>query len=101
MKFQPNNSLGGRKKGSKNKVNLKVKQAFELLLNNNLETMQKDLNQLDPKDRLAFILQISNYIIPKLKAVEIEDITQDKNNNVLELSVKEVNHIAKALNEKY
>lgn len=67
---------GGRKAGSLNKATAKIKDAYSQLLENNLETLQDDLNSLKPLDRLRFMLDLSEYVIPKLARTEA-DITTD------------------------
>jgi len=72
MAFQKGNSLGGRKVGSVGKSNAKTKEAFTLLLNNNLSKLQSDLDNLESKDRLKIMLELASYVIPKLRSVESE-----------------------------
>ncbi|RLD26305.1 MAG: hypothetical protein DRI75_11990 [Bacteroidetes bacterium] len=61
MGFKKNNKLGkGRIKGSKNSTEV-IKDTFKQLLEANLEGIQKDLDILDPKDRLNFLLQLAGY----------------------------------------
>lgn len=72
MGFEKGNNLGGRKDGSKNKVTQDIRKAFENLINNNIDTMQKDLDALESKDRLRMIIDLSAYVIPKLKQIELE-----------------------------
>ena len=72
MGFEIGNEYGGRKKGAVNKSNANVKAAFQKLLDDNLEGIQADLDSLDPKDRIAAILNLAGYIVPKLKASDIK-----------------------------
>jgi hypothetical protein len=72
MAFQKGNALGGRKVGSVGKSNAKTKEAFTLLLNNNLSKLQSDLDNLESKDRLKIMLELASYVIPKLRSVESE-----------------------------
>jgi hypothetical protein len=68
--FQKGNSLGGRKKGSVNKTTKVVKERLQKLVENNLKSLQKDLNELEPKDRVNALVQLISYVTPKLKSVE-------------------------------
>ena len=70
MAFKKGNSLGGRKVGSVNKSNKQTKEAFALLLNNNLNRLQSDLDNLEPKDRLKIMLELASFVVPKLRSVE-------------------------------
>jgi hypothetical protein len=71
MKFKKGNKLGGRKKGSKNKATTEIRERFRVLLDNNLDTLQDDLNSLEPKDRVRALLDLSQYVVSKLKSTEI------------------------------
>ncbi|WP_242082711.1 hypothetical protein [Aestuariivivens sediminis] len=84
MKFQKGNNLGGRTKGSKNKVTQEVREKFKFLLENNIDRIQKDLDELEPKDRIKLILEISKFVIPQLKAVEL---SQDPENSITPIVV--------------
>ena len=55
---------GGRPKGSKNKVTILTKEFLRNFIDHNLETMQRDFDQLDSKDRLYFIEKLLKYILP-------------------------------------
>ena len=68
--FRGTPNTSGRPKGSANKATSKVRVAFTQLVENNIEKMQKDLDSLEPKDRLKLILDLASFIIPKLKNVE-------------------------------
>ena len=83
--FGKNNS--GRPKGSVGKSNNKIRDTFQLLLENNLEKLQEDLNELEPKDRIQLLLSLANYILPKLRSIDLqsdieETITIDFNESV-------------------
>lgn len=69
--------LGGRKKNTPNKVTATARERFKLLLDSYDETkMQEDLNSLSPKDRLSFISDIAEFVIPKLSRTEIQENSQ-------------------------
>lgn len=76
---------GGRKKGAVNKTTADIRNAFTELLGDNLEQLQKDFAELDPKDRIKMFLDMSKYIIPTLKATELDigDKTLEKFNKPL------------------
>ena len=46
----------GRPKGSVGKSNNKIRETFQLLLENNIEKIQDDLNELEPKTALNYYL---------------------------------------------
>jgi hypothetical protein len=70
----------GRPKGSVNKSSNEIRETFQLLLENNIEKIQEDLNELDPKDRIKLLLDLSSFIIPKMKSV---DLKADKKETIL------------------
>ena len=77
----------GRPKGSVGKSNNKIRETFQLLLENNLSKLQEDLNELEPKDRVKLLLNLSNYILPKLRSIDLqsdieETITIDFNESI-------------------
>lgn len=74
MKFQPGNDHGkGRKKGSVNKSTANLRYSFTLLVENNLSRIQRDLDELSPRDRIKAITELSKYVLPQLKSIEYKD----------------------------
>lgn len=61
---------GGRTKGTPNKTTAELRERFSNLLEANIDTIQNDLDNLEPKDRIKTILEISKFVIPTLKAVD-------------------------------
>lgn len=62
---------GGRVKGTPNKVTTEIKEAYSKLLQNNLTTLQDDLNALEPKDRIKAIIDITKFLLPTLRASDV------------------------------
>lgn len=63
---------GGRTKGVENKVTSKVRESFTNLLEDNLDQLRKDFKELEPKDRIKLFLDLSQYVLPKLKQTELK-----------------------------
>lgn len=61
--------LGGRAKGTPNKVTANAKEWLTKLLDKNRKQIEKDLKQLEPKDRLQMLEKLMQYVIPKQQAV--------------------------------
>lgn len=64
----------GRPKGAGNKVTTKIKEAYQQLVEGNLENMTEWLGQVaedDPKEAMMLMLKLSEYIIPKLARQEV------------------------------
>lgn len=55
----------GRPLGSSNKVTKDIIENFATLLQDNLEQLQEDLEQLNPKDRIKYLIDIAKIILPK------------------------------------
>jgi hypothetical protein len=77
MGFEKGNSYGGRSFGSKNKVTQRVRETFEDLLCENIDQLKEDFKVLNPIDRIKLFLELSNYIIPKLKSVEVDHFNSE------------------------
>ena len=72
-------SMAGRistREGVPNKTTNEVRKAFQLLVENNLPKMQKDLDSLEPKDRIKFMLDMAKFILPQLQSISIDDLRE-------------------------
>jgi hypothetical protein len=74
--FEPGKSgnPNGRKAGSVNKDTKKIRDAFHMLLENNLDNMTIWLGKIAEKDPIKaseLVLKLSEFIIPKLARQEI------------------------------
>ena len=66
----------GRPKGIPNKTTTEIKEAFQMLLEDNLPTLQRDISSLEPKERVKFMLELASFIIPKKKSVDLKEKTE-------------------------
>jgi len=73
-KGQFKKGCGGRKFGTVNKTTTEIKEAFQMLLEDNLEDLQKDISSLEPKERVKFMLELASFIIPKMKSVDLKSV---------------------------
>ena len=73
---------GGRTKGKENRNTADIKQAYQSLVENNLLNIEMWLNAVakdNPSKALDFMLRLSEFIVPKQKAIEFkEPETPDK-----------------------
>jgi hypothetical protein len=93
MKVVANNGFkgvrqNGRTPGSPNKSTKEVRERFKALLDNNIETIEKDLLLLEPKDRINAILQLAKYVVPQLRSIEVN-----------EMNIKDIEPIIIQINE--
>jgi hypothetical protein len=63
---------GGRTKGSKNKATAKIKERVQSFIDDNFDSMQEDLKQLEPLERVKVYLKLMEFVLPKQKALDIE-----------------------------
>lgn len=61
----------GRPKGSTNQTTAEIREFFTNFISDNIHKLQEDFNELEPKERLRFIIEVSKYILPTLKAVDL------------------------------
>ena len=86
-------SMAGRistREGVPNRTTNEVRKAFQLLVENNLPKMQKDLDSLEPKDRIKFMLDMAKFILPQLQSISIDDLREQEAQgfNVLTINLK-------------
>lgn len=66
----------GRPKGKPNKVTAEMKEKIQLFVASNFETIQKDFENVDAKDRLIIFERLLKYVIPA--KVEQENLKIDE-----------------------
>ena len=86
-------SMAGRistREGVPNKTTNEVRKAFQQLVENNLPKMQNDLDSLEPKDRIKFMLDMAKFILPQLQSISIDDLREKEVQgfNVLTINLK-------------
>ena len=78
----------GRTPGTQNKTTKEIRETFKNLLENNLEQVQNDLDSLEPKDRVLFLLKLTSFVIPTLRSIEVN-----------EMNIKDIEPIIIQINE--
>jgi hypothetical protein len=74
-------SMAGKmssREGVPNRATSEVRRAFKQLVESNLPQMQSDLDSLEPKDRIRFILEMAKFILPTLQAVSVDDLREQE-----------------------
>lgn len=64
--------LGGRQKGTPNKVTADLRCWLSDLIDENRRQIVKDLKGLEPKERLLIFEKLMQYVIPKQQAVKAD-----------------------------
>ena len=67
----------GRPVGSKNKSTVLIKNTIASILNDNVELFKEKLLQLNDKDFVRAYMDLTKYVIPTMKAVEVNEVTED------------------------
>ena len=57
--------------GKKNKTTEEIRERFQMLVSDNLEKLRDDLASLPPEKRIKYIIELSKFVVPTLKAAEI------------------------------
>lgn len=74
-------SMAGKmssREGVPNRATSEVRRAFKQLVESNLPQMQSDLDSLEPKERIRFILEMAKFILPTLQAVSVDDLRENE-----------------------
>ena len=66
--------LGGRKKGTPNKVSSDLRTRIKSFLDNNFEQLEKDISKLQPTERVRFLIKLMEFVVPKQKSMELNAI---------------------------
>lgn len=64
--------MGGRAKGTPNKVTGSLKDFIRNLIDSNREQVIADLRELEPYQRLLFIERLIGYVLPKQASVDVK-----------------------------
>ena len=70
---------GGRTKGTPNKSTRDIREAYRMLIENNLDSLTKWLEEVavkDPAKAIYILSDLSEYVLPKLSRVETDLTTK-------------------------
>ena len=68
----------GRPTGKPNLISSNVKKMIAEIVENNLQTLQFELDQMKPTDKAKIIISLLEHVSPKLRSVETNDVTEHK-----------------------
>ncbi len=72
VKGDPRINRTGRKAGKPNRTTDELRGLFQSFIEANIDTLQTDFDQLEPKDRLAFIERLARLVLPTPNPQETE-----------------------------
>lgn len=85
--------LGGRTKGTPNKVTKTAREWLTALVDKNRRQIERDLKQLEPKERLLILEKLLQYVIPKKQAVDtsvsLESLSDEQLNFIIDEITKD------------
>lgn len=82
--------IGGRQKGTPNKVTASVKDWVAQVIDKNRRQMERDIKALEPKDRLQMLEKLMQYVVPKQQAVSANVDFNKLSDEQLDLIVDEL-----------
>ncbi|AGB29620.1 hypothetical protein Prede_2356 [Prevotella dentalis DSM 3688] len=85
--------IGGRQKGTPNKVTASVKDWVAQVIDKNRRQMERDIKALEPKDRLQMLEKLMQYVVPKQQAASANVDFNKLSDEQLDLIVDELTKI--------
>lgn len=65
---------GGRNKGTPNKVTKELREKIKSIVDNEITIIKESLKDLEPRDRMDFIIKLLPYVLPKATEEEGKDL---------------------------
>lgn len=93
--------LGGRAKGTPNKITTDLKEWITEILKNGEGLFAEHLNSLEPREYVKVYVGLLNYVVPKQQSVSVDaqaEVKQQEQNKIL--SKKELKDLIKRLEEE-
>lgn len=84
--------FGGRKKGTPNRTTTEIRQAFQTIINSNIDNLDVWLNQVaekNPEKAIFLLLELAEYVIPKFNKKDIYEEPKDEFDNMTEEELDE------------
>lgn len=95
------NNKNGRPKGKPNKVTGELRDVISGLLNEEMTTtkLRNILRKLDPEKRLAYLIKLTDFVLPKLKQTDLNVDFENLSEEQLDLIIKRMLTPKKEQNE--
>jgi hypothetical protein len=81
---------GGRQRGTPNKATARLREAFTELLEDNIGKVQELFDKVaekNPQKALELLLKLSEFALPKLRAVEVNNESEEAMHTSLNISI--------------
>ena len=85
MRKGQTNNPNGRPKGSKNRNTEKIREAYQKLIEGRLDSLNEDLDLMEPLERVKAIIDLSKYVLPTMQSVAV---SAEEDANEFELYLK-------------
>ena len=85
MRKGQTNNPNGRPKGSKNRNTEKIREAYQKLIEGRLDSLNEDLDLMEPRERVKAIIDLSKYVLPTMQSVAV---SAEEDANEFELYLK-------------
>ena len=89
---------GGREKGTPNKLTKDIREAYETLINNNIDKLDKWLNDIakdSPARAFDIILKLSEFVTPKLNKETVTNKREFENDEIANMTDEEIERLKK------
>jgi hypothetical protein len=64
--------IAGRQKGTPNKTTSNLKATIQNIVERQFETLESDLEELEGRDKINFVLKLIEYVLPKQRETKID-----------------------------
>ena len=82
--------FGGRAKGTLNKATARLRESFTELLEANMGRVQELFDKVaekNPQKALELLLKLSEFALPKLRAIEVNNESEDEKYTTLDINI--------------
>ena len=65
---------GGRELGTPNKTTSELRRVLKHMVDDELQNLQDNINELEPKERIELLIKLLPYVMPKVQTVIARDL---------------------------
>ena len=67
---------GGRELGTPNKTTSELRKVLKHMVDDELQNLQDNINELEPKERIELLIKLLPYVMPKVQTVSAPKISE-------------------------